>query len=238
MLIVKNLTKSFGNIKAVNGINFCIDKNGVTALVGPNGAGKTTLLRMISGFYMPDTGEIKINNFNLIEERLSALNSFAYVPENGALYQEMTVIEYIKYMADIHNLDENSFVDNLASLVSELRLQDVLSQKCYNLSKGFKRRVALAGALIHRPDTLILDEPTEGLDPNQKFLVRDFLKGYGKRHTVLISTHIMEEVEAFASRVLLMHHGKLVCDTTPDGLKSLTPANDIETAFRSMTFDK
>ena len=238
MLIVKNLTKSFGNIKAVNGINFCIDNNGVTALVGPNGAGKTTLLRMISGFYMPDDGEIRINNFNLIEERLSALSSFAYVPENGALYPEMTVIEYVKYMADIHGLDEVSFVDNLASLVCELRLQDVMKQKCEFLSKGFKRRVALAGALIHRPSTLILDEPTEGLDPNQKFLVRDFLKEYGKRHTVLISTHIMEEVEAFASRVLLMNHGKLVCDTTPDGLKSLTPANDIETAFRSMTFDK
>jgi len=141
-------------------------------------------------------------------------------------------------MAKLHHLSYENFVDNFVSLIKELRLENVVNKQCDKLSKGFKRRVALAGALIHRPQILILDEPTEGLDPNQKFLIRDFLHNYGRLHTVLISTHIMEEVEAFADRVLLLNHGKLLCDTTPDGLKSLTPANDIETAFRSMTFDK
>ena len=237
MLVAKKISKSFGQVKALCGINFCL-KKGVAALLGPNGAGKTTLLRILSGFYVPDEGEILINNASLEEDRLEALKSLAYVPENGALYPEMTVFEYVKFMADIHALSEESFVDNLASLVKELRLEKVINRQCEKLSKGFKRRVALAGALIHRPQILILDEPTEGLDPNQKFLIRDFLRNYGRLHMVLISTHVMEEVEAFADRVLLLNHGKLICDTTPDGLKSLTPANDIEAAFRSMTFDK
>lgn len=237
MLVVKKISKSFGNIIAVNSVNFCL-KKGVTALLGPNGAGKTTLLRMLSGYYVPDEGEILVNGNSLENNRLNALKSFAYVPENGALYPEMTVAEYVRFMANIYHLSEENFVDNLASLIKELRLEKVINRQCEKLSKGFKRRVALAGALVHRPQILILDEPTEGLDPNQKFLIRDFLRNYGKLHTVLISTHVMEEVEAFADRVLLLNHGKLICDTTPDGLKSLTPANDIEAAFRAMTFDK
>ncbi|MBQ9731861.1 MAG: ABC transporter ATP-binding protein [Alphaproteobacteria bacterium] len=237
MLVVKKISKSFGNIIAVNSVNFCL-KKGVTALLGPNGAGKTTLLRMLSGYYVPDEGEILVNGNSLENDRLNALKSFAYVPENGALYPEMTVAEYVRFMANIYRLSEENFVDNLASLIKELRLEKVINRQCEKLSKGFKRRVALAGALVHRPQILILDEPTEGLDPNQKFLIRDFLRNYGKLHTVLISTHVMEEVEAFADRVLLLNHGKLICDTTPDGLKSLTPANDIEAAFRAMTFDK
>ncbi len=237
MLVVKKISKSFGNIIAVNSVNFCL-KKGVTALLGPNGAGKTTLLRMLSGYYVPDEGEILVNGNSLENDRLNALKSFAYVPENGALYPEMTVAEYVRFMANIYHLSEENFVDNLTSLIKELRLEKVINRQCEKLSKGFKRRVALAGALVHRPQILILDEPTEGLDPNQKFLIRDFLRNYGKLHTVLISTHVMEEVEAFADRVLLLNHGKLICDTTPDGLKSLTPANDIEAAFRAMTFDK
>ncbi len=238
MLIVKNIYKSFGAIKAVDGINFCLQKGEVTALLGPNGAGKTTLLRLISGYYYPDEGDIIINGTNIQKNRVGALQSFAYIPENGALYPEMTVAEYILYMAKLHKLSRQNYVDNLASLSQELGLTEVINQKCETLSKGFKRRVALAGALIHRPDTILLDEPTEGLDPNQKFMIRDFLRLYARHHTVLMSTHIMEEVEACAGRVLLMNHGKLICDTTPEGLKSLTPSNDIETAFRSITFDK
>ena len=238
MLVVKNLSKSFGRIKAVDCVNFCLENGGITALLGPNGAGKTTLLRLLSGFYAPDCGEVVINENNMEENRLAALQSFAYVPENGSLYPEMTGAEYIHFMAALHQLKEVDFVDYLASLSRELGLEEVVNQRCETLSKGFKRRVALAGALIHRPQTLLLDEPTEGLDPNQKFMIRDFLRNYGRRHTVLVSTHIMEEVEAFAARVLLLNRGKLICDTTPDGLKSLTPANDIEAAFRSITSDQ
>lgn len=238
MLIVKNLSKSFGNIAAVNKVNFCLETGGITALLGPNGAGKTTLLRLISGFYAPDSGEVLINSLNINTKRLEALRSFAYVPENGALYPEMTVAEYIRFMADLHKLSAADHADNLASLSRDLGLEEVINQRCETLSKGFKRRVALAGALIHRPQTLLLDEPTEGLDPNQKFMIRNFLRSYGQRHTVLISTHIMEDVEAFADRILLLNGGKLICDTTPEGLKGLTSDNNIETAFRAMTFDE
>ena len=238
MLIVKNISKSFGKIKAVNNVSFFLQKGEVAALLGPNGAGKTTLLRLLSGYYSPDQGEISIESFKFEEERLKALASFAYVPENGALYPEMSVVEYIRFMANIHQLSAVDFVDNLASLVQELQLEKVINQRCDTLSKGFKRRVALAGALVHRPKVLLLDEPTEGLDPNQKFMIRDFLKDYGRQHTVLISTHIMEDVEAFADRILLLNHGKLICDTTPVGLKSLTPTNDIEAAFRAITSDR
>ena len=238
MLIVKNVSKSFGKIKAVDNVSFFLQKGEITALLGPNGAGKTTLLRLLSGYYSPDQGEISIENFKFEDNRLKALESFAYVPENGALYPEMSVFEYIHFMANIHHLEEIDFVDNLASLVQELQLEKVIKQRCDTLSKGFKRRVALAGALVHRPNILLLDEPTEGLDPNQKFTIRDFLKSYGRQHTVLISNHIMEDVEAFADRILLLNHGKLICDTTPAGLKSLTPTNDIESAFRAITSDK
>ena len=238
MLIVKNISKSFGETKAIDNVSFFLQRGEVTALLGPNGAGKTTLLRLLSGYYSPDQGEISIEDFKFGDNRLKVLENLAYVPENGALYPEMSVFEYIRLMADIHQLSEIDFVDNLASLVQELQLAKVINQRCDTLSKGFKRRVALAGALVHRPKILLLDEPTEGLDPNQKFMVRDFLRNYGRQHTVLISTHIMEDVEAFADRILLINQGKLICDTTPDGLKSLTPSNDIETAFRAITSDK
>ena len=238
MLVVKDLSKSFGTVKAVNNVSFFIKNGGVTALLGPNGAGKTTLLRLISGFYMSDSGKVLINNYDINENRISALKGFAYVPENGALYLEMTVAEYIKFIAKIHNLAENEFKYNFKQICNELGLNDVINRKCEELSKGYRRRVALAGALIHRPHILVLDEPTEGLDPNQKFVIRKFLREYGKHNTVLISTHIMEDVESVSDRVLLMNKGKLICDTTTVSLKGSTSDNSIETAFRSITFEK
>ena len=235
MLAVKNLSKSFGSIQAVDNVNFCLHKGEVTALLGPNGAGKTTLMRLISGYYVPDCGEVNINHHLLAGQRLAALAPLGYVPENGALYPEMTVYEYLQFMASLRQMDHQSFVDNLMFLLPQLELNKVLTRRCETLSKGYKKRVGLAGSLIHRPEILILDEPTEGLDPNQKFLIRGFIREYGRKNLVLISTHIMEEVEAMANRVLLLNEGKLVRDTTPQDLKKLTPLNDIEAAFRSIT---
>lgn len=238
MLSVRNLSKSFGPVTAVNNLNFCLKKGEVAALLGPNGAGKTTLMRLLTGVYRPDCGEISINGVNLFANRVKALENTAYVPETGALYPEMTVYEYLRFMGCLHHLNKQSFVDNLVFLVAELELESVINQKCETLSKGFKRRVALAGALLHRPQVLILDEPTEGLDPNQKFSVRRFIRDYGREHTVIISTHIMEEVEAMADRVILLNHGKLIRDTSPEELKKITPDNNIEAAFRSITFEQ
>lgn len=238
MIVVKNLSKEFGSLKAVDNINFCINKGEVVALLGPNGAGKTTLLRLLTGFYRPTNGEITIDGYNINTTRLQALQKVAYVPEVGALYPEMSVYEYLQFIAEVHRLSEQSFVDNLVFIIKQLNLEDVINQKCETLSKGFKRRVAIAGALIHRPDVLILDEPTEGLDPNQKYEIRQFIREYGKEHAVIISTHIMEEVEAFSNRVILLNHGKLVRDTSPNELKKLSPYNDIESAFRTITFEQ
>lgn len=237
MLVIKNLSKSFGPIRAVNNINCCLIKGNITALLGPNGAGKTTLMRLIAGFLEPDCGSVEIGGIDLRQNRRSALAKIAYVPENGALYPEMTVYEYLKFIACLHGLSRQNFVDNLVSLVKTLELTDVINQKCDTLSKGYKRRTSIAGALLSRPQILILDEPTEGLDPNQKFSVRSFLREYGRRNTVIISTHIMEEVDALAGRVILMNHGKLIRDTTPEELRKITPENDIEAAFRAITYE-
>lgn len=237
MLVAKNLSKTFGNIRAVDNVNFCLNRGEVAALLGPNGAGKTTLMRLMTGFCAPDSGDVSLNGYSISSQRIPALASSAYVPENGALYPEMTVYEYLRFMASLRRLSQISFVDNLVSLVKQLDLPDVINQKCETLSKGFKRRVALAGALLHRPQILILDEPTEGLDPNQKFFVRKFIRDYGKENTVLISTHIMEEVKAMADRVILLNHGKLIRDTSPQDLIRSTPERDIEAAFRTITFE-
>lgn len=237
MIVIKDLCKSFGDKKAVDNLNICFNNGEVIALLGPNGAGKTTLMRLLVGFYRPDSGEILINHRNIVQDRIAALESTAYVPEVGALYPEMTVFEYVRYMAELRGLSGQGFVDNLLSLAKELDIESVINQKCETLSKGFKRRVAIAGALIHRPKTVILDEPTEGLDPNQKQSVRAFVKNYGQKNTVIVSTHIMEEVEAMADRVILINRGRLICDTTPRLLKQNTDSADIEQAFRALTTD-
>lgn len=207
-------------------------------MLGPNGAGKTTLMRLMTGFYEPDCGAVELNGYDVNRKRLEALSRVAYVPESGALYPEMTVYEYLRFMAGLRRISHQDFVDNLVSLSKQLELDEVINRKCETLSKGYKRRVGIAGALLHRPKILILDEPTEGLDPNQKFSIRSFIKQYGERNIVIISTHIMEEVEAMANRVILLHRGKLIRDTTPQELKKITPDNDIEAAFRAITFEE
>ncbi len=236
MLVVKEISKSFGAIKALENINFCLRKGEVAALLGPNGAGKTTLLRLLTGYYRPDRGNISVCGFDVNQQRLDALKHLAYVPESGVLYPEMSVYEYLKFMAVVQGMSHQAFVDNLVSLVQQLDLGGVINQTNETLSKGFKRRVGIAAALLSRPDVLILDEPTEGLDPNQKFSVRSFIKEYGRKHIVIISTHIMEEVEAMSNRVLLLNRGKLIRDTQPDELRRLSPDNDIAEAFRCITF--
>lgn len=235
MLVVKNLSKSFGKIKALDNINFCLKKGEITALLGPNGAGKTTLLRLLTGFYAPDCGEITVNGYNVSTQYQQALRQFSYVPESGSLYPELTVFEYLQYISQLHRQSSQEFIDSLLFLVKQLDLSDVINQKTGTLSKGFRRRVGIAGALLSRPEILILDEPTEGLDPNQKFAMRHFFKEYSKDKIVIISTHIMEEVAATANRVIMLNKGKLIRDTFPEELRKISPDNDLEEAFRKIT---
>lgn len=231
MLVVKNVSKILGGKTILHHINFCLKKGEIIALVGPNGAGKTTLMRCLTGFYEPDEGTVSFNNKQLNENRKEFLKGMAYVPETGGLYPEMTVFEYLRFMASLRHIIKKEFDGNIGNLVKALDLESVINQKCDTLSKGYKRRAAIAGALLSEPGLLILDEPTEGLDPKQKQQLRDFLRAYGKKNIILISTHIMEEVDMLADRVLLIKDGKLVCDTTPEDLKKITPQNSIENSF-------
>lgn len=238
MIVVKKLCKDYGSIKAVDNVNFCISKGEVVSLLGPNGAGKTTLMRLLTGYVEPTSGEVDIFGQSIQQHRLNCLKKIGYVPEGGFLYNEMSVFEFLKFSAELRNLKGAEFTNNLQEMVTSLDLSGVINQKIESLSKGFKRRVGIAAALIHKPEMLILDEPTEGLDPGQKFSIRSFIKNYGKNNIIIVSTHIMEEVEALSNRVILLNHGKLVKDTTPDELKMLFPENNIETAFLKITAEK
>ncbi len=235
MIVVKNLCKNYGTKKAVNNVNFCISKGEIVSLLGPNGAGKTTLMRLLTGYIEPTSGEVRIFDKDIKAERLACLQKIGYVPESGFLYNDMTVAEFLHYTAQIRGLTAEEFSKNLKQIVENLELKTVINQKIETLSKGFKRRTGIAAALLHNPEILILDEPTEGLDPNQKFSLRNYLKNYGKDKIIIISTHIMEEVEAMSDRVILLNHGKLVKDTSPEELKELFPEHNIETAFYKIT---
>ncbi len=235
MIVVKNLCKNYGNKQAVNNVNFCISKGEVVSLLGPNGAGKTTLMRLLTGYIEPTSGEVRIFDKDIKTERKFCLKKIGYVPESGFLYNDMTVADFLRYASQLRGMKKNEFEQNLKKVVENLELKSVINQKIETLSKGFKRRTGIAAALIHNPEILILDEPTEGLDPNQKFSIRNYLKNYGKDKIIIISTHIMEEVEAMADRVILLNHGKLVKDTSPTELKELFPEHNIETAFYKIT---
>ena len=238
MIVSRNLSKSFNEIKAVDDVNFCIKKGEVVALLGPNGAGKTTLMRLLTGYLTPDGGETSVYGMNIAENRVAALGKIGYVPENAPLYPEMTVFEYLHFAAALRGLRKDDLLINLAEAASQMKLAGVLNQRIETLSKGFRHRTAVAGALIHKPRILILDEPTEGLDPNQKYEMRAFIRRYGEKNIVIVSTHIMEEVENVASRILLMNRGKLISDTTPLSLLNLYPRKDMAEVFRYMTSDK
>lgn len=237
MLAVKNVAKILAKKQILHNINFCLKKGEIIALLGPNGSGKTTLMRCISGFYELDEGQISFDGKTIEDNRREFLQKMAYVPEVGGIYPEMNVYEYLRFMAQLRHLDEKEFADNLRQLAKELELESVMDQKCETLSKGYKKRTALAGGMIAKPELLILDEPTEGLDPMQKQSLRNILRNYGKNNIVLISTHVMEEVELLAERVLMIKNGRLVCDTTVQEMKKLSKENSVEESFCTMVGD-
>lgn len=234
MLEVKNISKSFGLKKALNNVGFTVKKGQIVALLGENGAGKSTLLRILSGFYAADCGEVILNRLNLDTERLAVLQQIGYVQEISALYPEMKVYEFLCFIADIRQLPAETKISQIKAVTEALELTDVLNQKNETLSKGYKKRVELAAMLISEPTVLLLDEPTEGLDPNQKHALRQIIKQYAKTHMVIISTHTLEDVEALASRVLLLHKGVLQADTDLKTFKK-TADNDLLKSFRKIT---
>ena len=239
MFIVKNLSKNLGGCPIVQNINFCLKQGEIIALVGPNGAGKTTLMRCLAGVYDLDGGAVSVDDITLEDNREEYLKKLSYVPETGGLYPEMTVYEYLRFMAALKGVDSAERDKQIKRLASELELDSVLAQKCETLSKGYKRRAAVAGAMISNPPMLILDEPTEGLDPQQKQHFRKLLSAYAAAgNIVLISTHIMEEVAAVGDRAVLINKGRLIWNAPADELRKLAPDNDMNTAFRLLTGEK
>ena len=228
-LEIKNLTKKFGEQTALNNINIEIKKNEIIGLLGPNGAGKSTLMKSIVGVLMIDEGEIIFDGKNIAENEIQTKEKIGFLPENNPLYNDMYVKEYLQFVADIHKIQKEK-VDEIIDLVG---ITPEKSKKISQLSKGYKQRVGLAQAILHEPDLLILDEPTNGLDPNQIIEIRNVIKEIGKEKTVILSTHIMQEVEALCSRVILIHQGKIVQDTGIEDFKG--KFSNLEEAFANYT---
>ena len=215
LIKITSLSKSFGSFLAVDNINFDLKKGEILGFLGPNGAGKTTTMRMITGFLKPSKGDVFINNYNKKDYPELCKSFIGYVPEGSPLYQEMTAIDFLKFTVKIRKI-KNDIVDKtLDHVIGLLNLKSILFQKIETLSKGYKRRVGLAQAIIHDPEILILDEPTDGLDPNQKNEVRKLIRKLGKEKAIIISTHILEEVNAICNRAMIIANGKLLLDDKP-----------------------
>jgi ABC-2 type transport system ATP-binding protein len=218
MISVKNLCKSFNGTQVVNNLSFDIIPGDVVGFLGPNGAGKSTTMKMLTGFLLPSSGDIHISNLSLKQSALEIKKKIGYLPEGAPAYGDMTPLQFLDFIAQIRGYKGVEKAQRIEHVVKQVELQEVLDKPIDNLSKGFKRRVGLAQALIHDPEILILDEPTDGLDPNQKHQVRKLIKNLSKNKIVIISTHILEEVTAVCNRVMIIAKGKLLFDGTPKAL--------------------
>jgi ABC-2 type transport system ATP-binding protein len=218
MLTVQRLTKSFGSTKAVDDLSFSIAAGEIVGFLGPNGAGKTTTMRLIAGYLSPDSGKILIDNKPVGEEGSDARRHIGYLPENNPLYRDMLVSEFLTLSADLKGIPSEKRAEAFDFAVRAVDIGDVYYRPVGELSKGYKQRVGMAVALLHRPSILILDEPTEGLDPNQRTEIRTLIKSLAKDRTILLSTHVMQEASMLCNRILIIHHGKLVADGTPKEL--------------------
>lgn len=225
MVEVINLTKNFGEFAAVDNLSFTIEKRaGITGLLGPNGAGKTTTMRLLTGYYRPTAGSIEINGIqpNTEEELLEIKKQIGYLPENSPLYPEMLVSEYLKFIGEVRGLHGDLLESAAREMIEKLELGSHLYTPIGILSKGYRQRVALAATLIHKPSVIILDEPTSGLDPNQMTHIRALIKELGKECTLILSTHILQEVEEMCDRVIIINKGKIVTDNPVAKLRSVS----------------
>ena len=219
LIEAKNLKKSFGDFVAVDNINLTVERGEVVGFLGPKGAGKSTTMKMLTGFLEPDGGEIFIEGIDLKSKPIEAKKSIGYLPEGAPSYSDMEVSEFLSFVGKMRGLNNNGSLNTrLSDMAEQINLKEVWHKPIETLSKGFKRRVGIAQALIHDPDILILDEPTDGLDPNQKYEMRDLIKKISTNKAIVISTHILEEVEAVCSRTVIIANGQLLANETPDNL--------------------
>ncbi len=226
MIEVQNLTKYYNDFCAVNKISMTIRKGEILGLLGPNGAGKTTTLRMLTGYFRPSSGTIKIKDFNMPEDAIKIKSLIGYLPESAPLYHNMLVYDYLEYIAKLKGIDDKEMrYDRFLKLSDLCGLSSIMSKPIANLSKGLKQRVGLAHAMMTDPEMLILDEPTSGLDPNQIAEIRDIIKSIGKEKTIVFSTHILSEAEATCDRIAIINQGRVVADDTPSNLKKSVTQN-------------
>ncbi|MBN2181760.1 MAG: ATP-binding cassette domain-containing protein [Sedimentisphaerales bacterium] len=234
MIEVKELRRSFGPVVAVDGISFNVGKGEVLGLLGPNGAGKTTAMRILACFLVPDSGTANICGYDILQNPIKVRRSLGYLAENVPAYNEMTVGGFLNFICDVRAITGKNRKQTLDKVVPMCSIDSVYHQTIETLSKGYKRRVGLAQALIHDPDVLILDEPTDGLDPNQKHEVRKLINAMSKDKCIIISTHILEEVEAICSRTIIVARGRILVDSTPGELKRQYQCS-LDEVFRRIT---
>ena len=235
VLKVESLSKSFGSRPAVRSVSFGVATGETVAFLGPNGAGKSTTLRMIAGYLEPDAGDAIVNGASILSQRTRAQLSLGYLAEGAPLYLDLSVKAFLSFLARTHGLARQAADAAIARVAQDAAIVDVLSRPIETLSKGYRRRVALAGAIVHDPPVLILDEPTDGLDPNQKIAMRSLIARMAKDKAILISTHQLDEVEAMCSRAVLIDRGEIKADATPADLAGRTPSGKLEDAFRALT---
>ncbi|HZM46668.1 MAG TPA: ATP-binding cassette domain-containing protein [Burkholderiales bacterium] len=235
MIKVENLTKAFGSKLAVNDISFTVERGEVLGFLGPNGAGKSTTMRMVTGFIPPTSGKITIGAYDVVEDPLPAKRLFGYLPENAPGYADMSVRGFLNFAAELRGLTGDARKKAVGRAVEMCFLESVIDQSIDTLSKGYKHRTCLAQALLHDPEVLIMDEPTDGLDPNQKYEARNLIKRMGENKAIIFSTHILEEVEAVCSRVIIIDRGRIVANGTPQELKARSPEGRLDDVFRAIT---
>ena len=232
---VKALDKRFGPIHAVRDVSFSVSHGEVLGFLGPNGAGKSTTMKMITGFLEPTSGTVIVNGNDVTTHPIEVKSSIGYLPEGAPSYGEMTVLSFLRFIAEIRGFKGAEAEKKIDAVVKKINLEMVLGQTIETLSKGFKRRVGMAQTIIHDPDVLIMDEPTDGLDPNQKHEVRSLIKEMSEKKAIIISTHILEEVDAICTRAIIIAAGKILFDGTPQELRATSDKNDIDDAFRIIT---
>ncbi len=242
-ITVENLTKQYGPQKAIDGISFQVNTGEILGFLGPNGAGKTTTMKIVTCFMAPSSGDVKINNLSVYSDSEQIKKKIGYLPESNPLYHDMPVLEYLSFMAKLQGVSNAKLNDKIIEMVHVCGLNQEKHKKIGELSKGYRQRVGLAQAMIHDPEILILDEPTTGLDPNQIIEIRKLIRQLGKAKTVILSTHILPEVEATCDRILIINKGKIVADGTSETLRKQAHGNEMlrvqiaDAVNREMIFD-
>ena len=238
MLKVDNLMKCFGAFEAVKGISFEVKKGEVLGFLGPNGAGKSTTMRMVTGFIPPTSGTAVIDGHDIIQDPVGAKAALGYLPEAAPSYRTMTVTDFLTFIAKIRGFGGRAAKEKVDAVLQKARLTNVAKQTIETLSKGYRQRTCFAQAILHDPKVLIMDEPTDGFDPNQKFVVREMIKEMSAEKAIIISTHILEEVDAVCSRAIIIAGGEIKADGTPEKLRGMDPSGKLDVVFRNLTMDK